>query len=135
MKKIGLFLLAVVMVVGAVGMVGCSKDDKLEIADMAGTYIFAKLTVTPTGGSPTTYSPPTISGSMTLTSSGTSSGTFTLPGIFSTTLSGTFTVDDPTIVFHEGTDTTNGVISNDGKTITSTSTQDGQTVVLEFTKS
>ena len=86
MKKIGLFLLAVMMVAG---LAGCSSDgdDKLDAADIAGTYTYTDTT-----------DDVTLSWTYVLTSS----GTFTLDLVDSLGPLhqwGTFTVDDPTILF------------------------------------
>ena len=128
MKKFVLFLLAAFLVTG---LAGCT-DDELEIEDMAGKYTLSKITITPPG---TVYSFPDVSGYITLTSSGTFSGTVTTPN-GADTVSGSFTVDDPVIVFAEEDGEKRGEITDDGNTITITD-QDYQaqnTAVFEFNK-
>jgi len=124
MKKIGLFLLAVVMGIGGVGMTGCSNDDdKLTAADMAGTYTLTK--VTDAAGVDRTSE----AGSSTLTL--TSDGSVTINDMDGVN-TGTFTFVDPDLVITSNGDVTPGVGSNGGKTITFTIAGEG---IYEFTKS
>ncbi len=138
MKKLGLFLLTAVLSVGASGCGDVVGVDTPDTADVAGTYTFTKLTATPLGGDSTSYSSPDISGSMTLTSTGSYSFTITFPAGEPESGAGTFTIDDPDIIFTDtnATASSSGVISDDGTTITITQTgEDGETIVIEFTMS
>ena len=120
------FLAALVFLVftGSVGMFGCTDvDGSIDAAFMAGTYNLLEISLTPTGGPTLNLAPPDIEGTITLTVSGTFSYSYIILGD-NVSGYGTFTVDDPEIVFFEEgdvkgvvTSVTHGIISNGGDTI------------------
>jgi hypothetical protein len=120
------FLAALVFFVfiSSVGMFGCTDvDGSIDAAFMAGTYNLIEITLTPTGEATLTLTPPYIEGTITLTDSGTFSYNYIIVGD-NVSGYGTFTVDDPEIVFFEEGDVkgvvssvTYGIISNGGDTI------------------
>ena len=93
MKKVGLLLLAVVIV----ALPGCGLTDSEDFyptpSNMAGVYNLTKMEVTG-GGATITRVPPEISGGITLTSVGTYSLDITIPGDH-ITRSGTYTISEP----------------------------------------
>ena len=117
--------LSLCLFIGSLGMFGCADDDgTIDVAFMAGTYNLDKITETPAGGATTTLVPPYIEGTITLTASGTFSFDYVILGS-SMTGGGTFTVDDPYVVFTETGDVkgvisnvTHGIVSDSGYTIT-----------------
>jgi hypothetical protein len=120
------FLAALVLFVfiGSVGMFGCTDvDGTIDAAYMAGTYDLIEISLTPTGEATLTLNPPAIEGTITLTESGTFSYSYIILGE-NVSGHGTFTVDDPEVVFFEEGDVkgvvssvTYGIISSGGDTI------------------
>jgi hypothetical protein len=120
------FLAALVFFVfiSSVGMFGCTDvDGSIDAAFMAGTYNLIEITLTPTGEATLTLTPPYIEGTITLTDSGTFSYNYIIVGD-NVSGYGTFTVDDPEIVFFEEGDVkgvvssvTHGIISKGGDRI------------------
>ena len=116
--------LALFVFIGSVGMFGCTDvDGSIDAAFMAGTYDLIEISLTPTGEATLTLTPPMIEGTITLTESGTFSYDYIISGD-DVSGHGTFTVDDPEIVFFEEGDVkgvvssvTHGIISNGGDTI------------------
>jgi hypothetical protein len=110
--------------IGSAGMFGCTDvDGNIDAAYMAGTYNLIEITLTPTGEATLTLAPPNIEGTITLTESGTFSYSYIILGD-DVSGYGTFTVDDPEIVFFEEGDVkgvvsnvTYGIISDGGDTI------------------
>ena len=112
MKKIGLFLLAVVMMVG---VAGCSGGDDFSptVSNMAGVYNLTKLTGTE-GGVPVTLVPPAISGTINMTTAGTYTFDITVTGErFAGT--GTYAISGDTIIFSFSGREISGAITDDGR--------------------
>jgi hypothetical protein len=130
MKKLGLSLLAVVMVVG---LAGCNGGDDFtpSVSNMAGVYSFTKVTYTE-GSTTVTFVPPDISGTLNLTSVGTYYADFTIKGEH-TTGSGSFVVSGDTIIVDGGDGS--GPITDDGRKFTLTFPDGGSTMTLEFARS
>jgi len=128
MKKVGLFLLAVVMVVGVAGC-GGGDDFSPTVSNMAGVYTPTKVTYTE-GASTATFVPPDISGTINLTTAGTFTLDMTLRGE-RVTSSGTYAISGDTIVFSDGS----GPITDDGRKFSITGVDGGQTITIEFTRS
>jgi hypothetical protein len=128
MKKIGLFLLAVVMVVGVAGC-GGGSDFSPTYSNMAGVYTPTKVTYTE-GATTVTFVPPDISGSMSLSTAGRFDLDFTLRGE-RVTGSGTYGISGDVIVFSDGA----GPITDDGRKFSITGVEAGQTMTIEFTRS
>ena len=110
MKKAGLFLLAVVMVVG---VAGCSDGDDFTptVSNMAGVYNFTKISVT-AGGLSGTVVPPDISGTMNLTTTGTYTVEISVRGNRSAG-SGTYMILEDSIIIDGGEAV--GPITEDGR--------------------
>ena len=93
MRKVALFLLAFLMV----ALTGCDLTDSDDFyptpSNMAGVYNLTKMTVTQAGATITRV-PPEISGAIKLTSAGTYSMDYTIPGDH-ITRSGTYTISEP----------------------------------------
>jgi len=130
MKKIGVFLLAVALVVGVAGCGGGGDDFSPTVANMAGVYTPTMATVVG-GGTTVTFAPPDISGTLNLTTVATYTIDMSLKGERMRG-SGPFAVDGSTIIF-DGGDAT-GPITDDGRKFSLTYTDGGSTVTLEFTR-
>jgi len=133
MKRFGLFLLAVVMVAGMAGCGGSGDDFSPSLSNMAGVYTVTKMTNTE-GGVTTNLVPPSLSGTITLTST----GTYTLVVAFQgkgepLKIEGTYAIVDSTIVLVESN--TSGPITDDGRKFSVTGTKGDLTVTLEFSRS
>ncbi len=129
MKKIVLFLLAVIMVAGGAG---CSGDDfSPTTSNMAGIYNFTKITVTD-GGVTGTIIAPDVSGTIILTSIGTYTVDIRIGGD-RTAGSGTYAISGDTIIIDNGDGI--GPITDDGRKFSFTTVEGGTTGVFEFTRS
>jgi len=129
MRKIGLFLLAVVMMVG---VAGCSGDDfSPTVSNMAGIYNLTKVTSTE-GGVTVTFVSPDVTGTANLTTAGTYTVDITLEGDRQTG-GGTFAISGDTIVLDGGD--ASGPITDDGRKFSVSSVDGGQTLTFDFTKS
>lgn len=125
-------VLALIGLIGSVGLSGCANsDDPLDVTFMAGTYNLTKITITPTGGATITLVPPYSEGTITLTASGTFSYSYIILGD-GVSGAGTFTVDDPEIVFTELGDAPNGILSTVTHGIIS---RGGDTIIISETGS
>lgn len=129
MKKTGLFLLAVVMMVG---MAGCGGDDfSPSVSNMAGVYNLTKVTATE-GGSTTTVVSPDLSGTVILTAVGTYTIDITVKGD-RLTGSGSYVISGDTIIVDGGDGS--GQITDDGRKFSLTFADEGWTGVFDFSRS
>jgi hypothetical protein len=128
MKKVGLFLLAVVMMVGVAGC-GGGDDFSPNYSNMAGVYTPTKITGIE-NGTTITLVPPDISGTFTLEAAGTFSMDISIKGVKVKT-SGSYGISGDTIIFGDGS----GPITDDGRKFTITGEVDGVTLTMEFTRS
>ena len=129
MKKVGLFLLAVVMMVGVAGC-GGGDDFSPSLSNMAGVYTPTKVTYLE-GGATVTFVPPDISGTLNLTTTGSYTIDFTIRGERNTG-SGTYAISGDTIIVDGGDGS--GPITDDGRKFSLTFV-DGSTMTIEFTRS
>ena len=130
MKKVGLFLLAVVMVVGLAGCPGGGDDFSPTVQNMAGVYNFTKISVT-SGGTSGTIVPPDISGTINLTTLGTYTIDITIRGE-RTTGYGIFQISGDTIILDFGE--ASGPITDDGRKISFSAVVGSRSGTLEFTR-
>ena len=132
MKRIGLFLLAVVMVAGLAGCPNSGDDFSPTVSNMAGVYTPTKVTYTE-GGITVTLVPPDISGTLNLTAVGTYTVDLTMGGTRET-FSGTYAISGDTIIF-DGDGSEHGTITDDGRKISITGVDEGQAIFIEFIRS
>ena len=130
MKKVGLFLLAVVMMLGVAGC-GGGDDFSPSVSNMAGIYTLTKATSTE-GGVTVTLVSPDISGTVNLTTVGTYTIDITVQGERSTG-SGNYVISGDTIIIDGGD--ASGPITDDGRKFSITFVDGAQTVVLDFIRS
>ena len=133
MKRLGLFLLTVVMAAGA----AYGEDDKpLTAADVAGFYNLAKFTYTAKNGTPEVVSPPDISSTLELISSGEFRQTVSYRGESMVNASGTFSVSDSNLVLVNTPtgSTLTGTISGDGRKLSIPVGPGGAAATYEYIK-
>ena len=130
MKRLGLFLLAVFMMAGVTGCGGGDDDFSPTAANMAGVYTPTKVTYVE-GGVMVTFVPPDISGSLNLTAAGTYTIDLTIKGE-RITGSGTYAISGDTFIVDGGDGS--GTITDDGRMLSLTIVEGGQTLTIDFTR-
>jgi hypothetical protein len=130
----GLICFALLAAAGCGG--GGGGGNPLGPTDLAGNYTLTEVKFTDSAGVTVTAVPPSVSGSLSLTSAATFTMSIAIPSEgFSDSGSGTYAVSDPNIAFRFSRgDTLNGVFRDGGNRIVITETDRGETLTFTFTK-